>query len=84
MLRNIILPAVLVCAMSVGAHAAAEVKLTDANTTKIRSTLTEQGYKVGKVKIEDGFYEAYVRKDGERYEVVLDGDFTVVKVKQAD
>ena len=81
MFRKIILPGLLVCAMSATAFASESVELTDENTTKIREMLTEQGYEVGKVKIEDGLYEAYARKDGQKYEVFLNAGFKVIRTK---
>jgi hypothetical protein len=84
MLRNFILPGLLVCAMSAAAFASDAVELTDENTTKIREMLTEQGYEVGKVKIEDGLYEAYARKDGKKFEVFLNAGFEVVRTELDD
>ena len=46
--------------------------------------LTEQGYEVAKIKIEDGMYEAYAKKDGKRYEVFLNGDFEIVEIELDD
>lgn len=63
------------------AFAGAKIKLTDANKAQIAQLLTEQGYQVGKIRIEDGLYEAYAKKDGGRFEVMLDGDFQIVKIK---
>jgi hypothetical protein len=51
---------------------------------KIRSTLTEQGYEVRKVKMEDGMFEAYAIKDGKKVELYLDNDLKVVKTKSND
>ena len=61
---------------------ASDVILNDENTAKIRTMLTEQGYEVGKIKLEDGMYEAYARKDGMKYEVFLNGAFEVVTIKE--
>lgn len=60
--------------------AAGMVELTDANTAQVRQVLTEQGYSVRKITLEKGMYEAYAKKDGKRMEILLDGDFTIVKV----
>jgi len=49
---------------------------------RISATLEDQGYSVGKIKIEDGLYEAYAKKDGMRYEVFLDTEMKVVRVKE--
>jgi hypothetical protein len=46
--------------------------------------LTEQGYEVAKIKLEDGKYEAYARKDGERYEIYLDAGFKIMKIERDD
>ena len=79
---SLILPAILLG--TVTAFAANSVELSEENTTQIRNTLTAQGYQVSKIKIEDGLYEAYVRKDGNRYEVFLDGKFDIVLRKLDD
>ena len=60
---------------------AAPVELSDQNTAHIRQMLTDQGYEVAKIKIEDGLYEAYAKKDGKRLEVFLDGDFNIVRME---
>ncbi|MDK3017565.1 PepSY domain-containing protein [Pseudodonghicola flavimaris] len=51
---------------------------------KIRATLTEQGYEVRKIKMEDGMYEAYVIKDGMKQEIYLDADLKIVRSKDND
>ena len=61
---------------------AANVELTDGNKSMIVKMLTADGYEVGKIKLEDGMYEAYAKKGGNRYEVFLNGDFEVIKVKE--
>ena len=53
------------------AAAHAEVKLTPEVEQQIKDTLTAQGYEVGKIKIEDGMYEAYAKKEGKKYEVFM-------------
>ncbi|MCA8882373.1 MAG: PepSY domain-containing protein [Rhodobacteraceae bacterium] len=58
------------------------VQLTDQNIQQVRETLTQQGYDVAKVKTEDGLYEAYARKDGQKFEVFLNGDFEIVRTKK--
>jgi hypothetical protein len=64
---------------AVGAMASSEVTLTDETKAQITQSLTEQGYEVGKIKIEDGMYEAYAKKDGKKLEIYLNGDLEVVK-----
>jgi hypothetical protein len=82
MLKTVIAPLALALALTGAAHASGKVELTDENTAQIRQVLTEQGYEVAKIKLEDGMYEAYAKKNGQRYEVYLDADFQVVKAEE--
>lgn len=84
MLKKFILPAALVTAMAAAVLAGDTVELTDENTAKIRQMLTEEGYEVGKIKLEDGLYEAYARKDGHKYEVFLNASFEHVRTELDD
>jgi hypothetical protein len=84
MIKTTLLSTVFVAAVSAAALAGNAVELTDANTAKIRQILTDEGYEVGKIKLEDGLYEAYARKDGHKYEVFFDGDFAQVRIKEDD
>lgn len=61
-----------------------EVNLTDEVTQQIQTKLTDEGYEVGKVKTEDGLYEAYAKKDGKKMEVFLDGNLEIVRTKVMD
>lgn len=58
------------------------IQLTAENEAKVKTTLTEQGYEVRKVQIEDGTYEAYALKDGKKYEIYMDAQFQIVNVKE--
>lgn len=61
---------------------ASGVTLTPEAEAAIRTKLTAEGYEVGKIKTEDGLYEAYVRtKDGKKQELFLDQSLTVVRTK---
>lgn len=64
------------------AQAGERLQLNSEVKQRINASLTEQGYQVGKIKIEDGLYEAYVKKDGMRLEVYLDSDMNIVRVKE--
>ena len=64
------------------AQAGERLQLNAEVKQRINASLTEQGYQVGKIKIEDGLYEAYVKKDGMRLEVYLDSDMNIVRVKE--
>lgn len=67
--------------LSPAATAFAEVVLTPEVEKNIKDALTAQGYDVGKIKIEDGMYEAYAKKDGSKYEVFMNEKLEIVKVK---
>ncbi|WP_228028448.1 PepSY domain-containing protein [Donghicola mangrovi] len=81
MLKNT-LTAIILASTVATAALASDVVLNDENTAKVRAVLTEQGYEVAKIKLEDGMYEAYAKKDGNKYEVFLNGDFEVVMTKE--
>ncbi|MBR9842870.1 MAG: PepSY domain-containing protein [Rhodobacteraceae bacterium] len=59
-------------------------RLTPEIKEQIRATLTEQGYEVRKIKMDDGYYEAYTLKDGARLEIYLDKDLNIVRSKIDD
>jgi hypothetical protein len=61
------------------AHASSEIQLTDEIVQKIRSTLEGQGYWVGKIKIEDGLYEAYAKKESNKFEIYLNAQMQIVR-----
>lgn len=70
--------AIAVLALS-ATSAFAEVDLTPEVKTKIEDMLKAQGYEVGKIKVEDGLYEAYVRKGDEKIELYLNEKLEIVK-----
>ena len=84
MFKKITTPLAVALMLSGAAYAAGKVELTDENTDQIRSMLTEQGYEVAKIKIEDGMYEAYAKKDGQRFEVFLNAAFEIVEIEEDD
>ncbi len=51
---------------------------------QIRTMLTDQGYEVRSVQTEDGMYEAYALKDGQRYEIYLDTSLNIVRGADSD
>lgn len=84
-----IIPTLAICAaLSLSAAVASasdeSVQLTDEVTQSIETKLTAQGYEVGKIKIEDGLYEAYAKKDGQRFEVFLDAALEIVRTEIDD
>lgn len=50
----------------------------------IRATLTEQGYEVRQIEMEDGMIEVYALKDGQRFELYLDDAYNIVRTKIDD
>ena len=49
---------------------------------EIRTMLTAEGYEVRKIKIEDGCYEAYAKKDDKKLEVYVHPvTLKIVKIK---
>jgi hypothetical protein len=70
--------AIAVLALSTTA-AFAEVDLTPEVKTKIEDMLKAQGYEVRKIKVEDGMYEAYVKKGDEKAEIYLNDKLEIVK-----
>jgi len=68
-----------------GLAAASDDATPDAATRDaIESKLAGQGYDVRRIEAEDGMYEAYALKDGERYEIHLDGDLDIVRSERDD
>ena len=51
---------------------------------QITATLTADGYEVRKIEMEDGQYEAYALKDGQRFEIYFDANLKIVRTKTDD
>lgn len=79
-----ILALALTLALPVSAFASSDAALTTERMTEIRTKLTNEGYEVRKIDIEDGMIEAYVLKDGQRLELYLDTALNVVRTKVDD
>ncbi len=80
---------IIVLALAIAAGSAAVAseghgKIDPATEEAIRTQLTADGYDVRKIETEDGLYEAYALKDGERYEIYFDADLKIVKSEQDD
>jgi hypothetical protein len=79
---NIKITALAISLLALTAGAAfAEADLTPEMKTKIEDMLKAQGYDVGKIKVEDGNYEAYVKKDGEKMELILNDKLEIIKTE---
>ncbi len=48
----------------------------------VSDALEAAGYTVKRVEMEDGLYEAYAMRDGNRYEVMLDRAGNIVEVEE--
>jgi hypothetical protein len=83
-LKTLTLCTALILGAGAVSASGAGVSLTPETEAQIRAQLTEQGYDVAKIKIDDGMYEAYARKDGKKYEVYLNADLEVVKTEMDD
>ena len=79
-----ILALALALALPVSAFASSDAALTTERVTEITNKLTSEGYEVRKIDMEDGMIEAYVLKNGQRYELYLDAALNVVSTKTDD
>ncbi|MBO6882497.1 MAG: PepSY domain-containing protein [Marivita sp.] len=79
-----ILALALALALPVSAFASSDAALTTERVTEITNKLTAEGYEVRKIDMEDGMIEAYVLKNGQRYELYLDAALNVVSTKIDD
>jgi len=82
---NIRMSGLAIAVLALSASAAfAEVELTQEVKAKIEDMLKGQGYEVKKIKVEDGLYEAYVKKGDEKVELLLNEKLEIVKSEQDD
>lgn len=66
------------------AQASSTLGLNAETKAQITQKLTEQGYEMGKIKVEKGMYEVYARKDGKKTEVLLDAQLNFVRTEMDD
>ena len=85
-MTRIIATALAICAgtLAVASEDGEYGMLTAEKRAAIEAKLTGMGYEVRKIETEDGMYEAYALKDGERYEIYLDGDLEIERRKIDD
>ncbi|HKK98433.1 MAG TPA: PepSY domain-containing protein [Marivita sp.] len=74
----------LALAIPATAFASSNDSLSSERETEIRTKLTQEGYDVRKIDVEDGMIEAYVLKNGQRYELYLDAALNVIKTEIDD
>ncbi|MEY3005594.1 MAG: hypothetical protein RLZZ491_2770 [Pseudomonadota bacterium] len=81
-----ILPFALALAMALPgmAMASSSSKVPEQTQTAIRTMLEEQGYEVRKIETEDGLFEAYAVKDGQRYEIYINAQMEILRSKRDD
>ena len=84
MMKSRILPALALMLAASGALASGDAKMDDATKAQIRTMLTEQGYDVRSIQMEDGEIEVYALKDGRKLELYLDAALKIVREKQGD
>jgi hypothetical protein len=83
MIRSFVRPlAVALVLASAAAPVLASDEVSEADKAQITTMLTEMGYEVRKIEIDDGELEAYVVKDGKAYELVLERTFEIVESKE--
>jgi hypothetical protein len=80
MKRTALALALLLPATAVFASGSAAI--TSDVQTQITALLTDQGYEVRSIQMEDGQYEAYAMRDGARFEIYLDDSLTIVRVEE--
>lgn len=64
------------------AMASSNENISEEMRSQITTQLTADGYDVRKIEREDGMIEVYALKDDQRFEIYLDKDLNVTRVKQ--
>ncbi len=57
-------------------------EISDEMRAQITTQLAAEGYEVRKIEREDGMIEVYALKGGQRFEIYLDKDLKVNRIKQ--
>jgi hypothetical protein len=84
--RSLLVTLALALALGAGAARAeeGETVLDPAKEAEIRTMLTEQGYEVRSVGMEDGRIEVYAVKDGELLEIYLNDDLSIAESEEEE
>lgn len=77
MTRTLLSAAALALALT--APAFASDTMDPAKVEAIRASMTDQGYEVRKIDMEDGLYEVYAIKDGKKMEIYINDALEVVR-----
>lgn len=83
---NRILSAALALSLALpgAAMASPDDQVPQETQASIRTMLEAQGYEVRQIQTEDGMYEAYALKDGERYEIYINAEMQIVRTERDD
>jgi hypothetical protein len=83
---NRILPAILALAIALPgvALASPDEPVPQETQAAIRTMLEAEGYEVRQIEREDGMFEAYALKDGERYEIYINAAMQIVRTERDD
>lgn len=76
------LAAAFAAMLALPAAAETEAQAPASIQQQITTLLTDQGYEVRRVSMEDGLYEAYAVKDGHMYEIYLNGALEIVRTNR--
>ena len=73
-------------ALSLGAFAPLAAQASGAIAAEVQAQISDMliadGYDVRKIVPEDGLIEVYAVKDGQMFELYLDGDLNIIRIKQ--
>lgn len=50
--------------------------------SNVKKALHERGFSVRQIKMEDGFYEVYAYKNLNLYEILLDKEYVILRIKR--
>ncbi len=85
MFRSTALALALALSLPAGvALASSDATLSPETIAAVTRKLTDEGYEVRSVQMEDGLIEVYAMKDGKKYEMYLDDQMNVVKSEMDD
>lgn len=83
---NRTLPAALALAIALPgvALATSDDMVPQESQAAIRTMLQSEGYEVRQIEREDGMYEAYALKNGERYEIYINAEMQIIRTERDD
>lgn len=66
------------------AIASPDARIPAETQASIRAMLAAQGYEVRRIDREDGLFEAYALKGGQRYEIYIDAGMQIIRTERDD